>query len=55
MKLILSQFGKGIMPVIGLTLTLITHIVNSKIGNRAMEEAVEKKVAEALAKMTKGS
>lgn len=51
----LKLIGKGIMPVVGLALTLITHFVNGKISNRMMEETIETKVAEALSKMTKGS
>ena len=50
-----DKIASVIMPVLGLGLTLLSGWVNSKNQDAKMEAAVEKKVAEALANLTKES
>ena len=49
----LSKVGKVLLPVGAAVLTLVSTIVNNKNQEAQMNEAITKKVAEALAEKTK--
>ena len=56
MKLDFKEFGKNVgLPMAGLVLMVVSYIVNGKNSEVKLNDVVEKKIAEALAKKTKES
>ena len=49
-----KNFGKIILPVAGVVLTIASSIVNTKTQDAKMDATIGKKVAEALADQAKG-